>query len=82
MRAAFGEIIEHQPGAAAFEQALRDEDSEPHMVRRAGAGRPSIESPRMLKIDSRTRSLVGRVASSSGPSNLCPRLWPARRLVE
>jgi len=39
MRAAFRQIIKHQPRSAALEQALRDEDPEPHMVCRTGAGR-------------------------------------------
>ena len=39
MRAAFDKVVEGQLGAAALQQALRDEDAEPHMVRRAGAGR-------------------------------------------
>src|SRR5438105_386053 len=39
MRAAFDEIVEGQFGTAAFEQALRDEDAEPHMARGAGPGR-------------------------------------------
>src|SRR6516162_8005817 len=33
MRAAFGKIVEDKPCTAALEQALRDEDPEPHVVR-------------------------------------------------
>src|SRR5580704_15283461 len=39
MRAAFDEVVEGQFGAAALQQALRDEDTEPHMARGAGPGR-------------------------------------------
>src|SRR6516225_7498763 len=39
MCAAFGEIIKDQLRAAALEQALRDEDAEPHMVPRTGTRR-------------------------------------------
>src|SRR6516225_1400288 len=39
MRAAFGEIVEGESGAAALEQALCDKDPKPHMVRYTCAGR-------------------------------------------
>src|SRR5215471_18896930 len=39
MCAAFRQIVKDQLRAAALEQALRDEDAEPHMVRRTGARR-------------------------------------------
>src|SRR5215831_5916271 len=39
MRAAFRQIVEYQVCAAALEQGLRDEDAEPHMIRRSGARR-------------------------------------------
>ena len=38
MRPALDKIVEDQIGAAALQQALRDEDAETHMVRGAGAG--------------------------------------------
>src|ERR1051325_9559603 len=39
MRAALDEIVEGQLGATALQEALRDEDPEPHMAGLAGAGR-------------------------------------------
>src|ERR1051325_11813440 len=39
MRAALDEIVEGQIGAAALQEALRDEDAKPHMAGLAGAGR-------------------------------------------
>src|ERR1041384_6004275 len=39
MRGALDEIVEGQVGAAALQEALRDEDAEPHRAGLAGAGR-------------------------------------------
>ena len=50
----------------------------PVPANRSTAIRPGIKSPTMLKIDSRTRSLVGRMSAlGRGPSILCPRRCPA-----
>ena len=50
--------------------------SAPVPANRSTTTRPTIASRRMLKSDSRTRSLVGRVALPFGPSILCPRRSP------
>ena len=44
----------------------------PVPAKRSTTSRPSTDSPRMLKIDSRTRSLVGRVAVRSGRRTCAP----------
>src|SRR5690348_15212013 len=55
MRAPIREILEHQFCAAALEEALRDEDAEPHMVRRTGARRNIglTQTPEQMKRISR-----------------------------
>ena len=39
MRASIAEVVEGEPSAAALEQALGDEDAEPHMISHSGACR-------------------------------------------
>src|SRR5271165_58746 len=76
MRAAFGEIIEDQPRAAALEQALGDEDPEPHMVGRAGARRNVRFAEPTEKVHREPGSIVGdlhgdrRLVPKSGDADL------------
>src|SRR5439155_4849006 len=59
MGAAFDEVVEGQFGAAAFKEALRDEDAEPHVVLGAGAGREIglAEPPQQMRRE--TGAIVG-----------------------
>src|SRR5580693_2896014 len=59
MRAAFRQIIEHQLGSAALEEALRDEDAEPHMVCRTGAGRDVRLADSSEQVQREPRSVIG-----------------------
>ena len=58
MRAAIGKVVEGEPSAAALQQALGDEDAEPHMVGRAGARRQVrfAEAPEL--VDGKPRPVI------------------------
>ena len=58
MRAAIGKVVEGEPSAAALEQALRDEDAEPHMVRHTGAGRKVGLAKAPEKVERKSRSVI------------------------
>src|SRR5438552_6202469 len=59
MRAAFDEIVEGQFGAAALQQALRDENAEPHMARGAGPGRQVGLAEPTEQMRRKARSVIG-----------------------
>ena len=59
MRAAFVEVLEGEPGAAALQQALRDEDAEPHMVGRTGARREIRLAEAAQEVQRKPRPVIG-----------------------
>src|SRR5271168_2638240 len=58
MCAAIGKVIEGELGTAALEQALRDEDAEPHMVGYPGAGRKIRFAEAPQQVEGKPRSVV------------------------
>jgi len=61
MCAAFRQIIEKQSRSAALEQALGDEDAEPHMVCRTGAGRDVRLAESAEEVQRETGSVIGNL---------------------
>ena len=58
MRAAIDKVVEGKPSAAALEQALRNEDAEPHMVRHTGARREVGFSEAPEQVEGKPRSVI------------------------
>src|ERR1051325_2818914 len=59
MRAALDEIVEGQLGAAALQQALRNEDAEPHMAGLAGTGREVGLAEAAEQMGGKARPVIG-----------------------